>query len=326
MNNNSFGGFLNYTFDSKNNCENDYYCFESGRSALYVILLKLKPSNLKIPAYTCNAVLEPIKKLNIPYEFYNLNNELLPNDISLMEDEFIIINNYFGLIQEKISALKFDFSKVIIDNSQFFFFDDKNSNHLSFYSPRKFLGLPDGGLINKKSINLEDYSDLEVSFSYSRVKHLFQSIEKSKEDLYFEYLKSEKSLSNNKIGRMSLLTTKMLNSYDLKLISDQRKSNFNLIHETLKGFNSLSYLIDSSKVYGALCYPLIIKNRKNLKSILISKNIYVPTFWPDIEERIKFKDGIEFSLLNNLIALPIDQKNNLDDISKMLEIILKILK
>ena len=103
MDNQTYGGFLNFDFIPINNLESDYYCFNSGRSALSILLKEKKPNLIKIPAYTCNAVIECIKKLKIPYEIYFLDENLLPKNILLGNNELIIVNNYFGIIQNLIS-------------------------------------------------------------------------------------------------------------------------------------------------------------------------------------------------------------------------------
>lgn len=329
MDSQTYGGFLNLDFKFINNIESDYYCFNSGRSALNMLLKKTSPSLIKIPAYTCNAVIDCIKKLKIPFEIYFLDENLLPKDILLGNNEWIIVNNYFGIIQNLISQLDIDTSKIIVDNSQLNFFTDiKDSTYLSFYSPRKFFGLPDGGLINRKLINLDEYRDLPHSFSYSRIRHLLESIEKGKEFSYSKYLESEMSINKDTVAKMSKLTQVIIESYDLDFISTKRNFNFNFLHENLKDYNQLSYIINLTSPKGALCYPFLfreIRNIKKIKAEFIKNKIFIPTYWPGVENRILSKHIIEFNLLNNLLCIPIDQNISKTDISKMLKIMFKIL-
>ena len=72
----------------------------SSRHALEYILRQIepKPSLVYLPYYTCEVVLEPLKRLGIGYQFYQINDRLeiakLP---SLRGNEYIIVNNYFGI-------------------------------------------------------------------------------------------------------------------------------------------------------------------------------------------------------------------------------------
>ena len=59
-----YGGFLH----------DDGVLLNSGRNALEYVLLSLpNVRHLWIPYYTCDAILEPIKKLDIVYSFYRMN-------------------------------------------------------------------------------------------------------------------------------------------------------------------------------------------------------------------------------------------------------------
>lgn len=50
----------------------------SGRHALEFMLMQYEsiPSKIYLPYYTCEVVLEPIKRLGIPYDFYHINGNL----------------------------------------------------------------------------------------------------------------------------------------------------------------------------------------------------------------------------------------------------------
>lgn len=80
----------------------------TGRNALEHILRSI--SNIRriyLPYYTCEVVLEPIKKLSIPYTFYHINENLeIIDSISLKDGEYIIANNYFGIKDTYISNLQ----------------------------------------------------------------------------------------------------------------------------------------------------------------------------------------------------------------------------
>ena len=50
----------------------DGYCVNSGRNALELILSNIQDlEKLWIPYYTCEVILEPLKRQGIPYDFYS---------------------------------------------------------------------------------------------------------------------------------------------------------------------------------------------------------------------------------------------------------------
>ena len=86
------GGFLH----------DDGVLLNSGRNALEYIFRALGDvRHIYVSYYTCDVVLEPIAKLNIPYNFYHINQsfelDVLP---ALNAGEYLIYTNYFGIKDE----------------------------------------------------------------------------------------------------------------------------------------------------------------------------------------------------------------------------------
>ena len=127
----------------------------TGRNCLEYIIKTSGIQKIYIPAYTCNVIMEPIIKLKIKFEFYNIDENLEPifnKDLSV--NEALLYTNYFGIKDKSVKKLARIYKKkLIVDNSQSFF--SKPYNILgTFYSPRKFFGVPDGGyLYCKKKID-----------------------------------------------------------------------------------------------------------------------------------------------------------------------------
>src|ERR1035437_8269341 len=71
----------------------------TGRNALELILITKKFTKGYIPYFTCDVILEPFEKHNIPFEFYhiNVNFEPLFEFDKIKEDEGFLYTNYFGL-------------------------------------------------------------------------------------------------------------------------------------------------------------------------------------------------------------------------------------
>ena len=68
----------------------------SGRHALEYILRQLgnKVKVIHVPYYTCDVVLEPLRRLNIAHQFYNIDENLeIKNMPALPEGHYIIANN-----------------------------------------------------------------------------------------------------------------------------------------------------------------------------------------------------------------------------------------
>ena len=94
------------------------------RNALEYIILQLQDAKrIFVPYYTCEAVIEPLKRLPIEYVFYHINEQLeIADELSLGEGDYLIANNYFGIKDEYIAELADKYGdKLIVDNAQAFF-------------------------------------------------------------------------------------------------------------------------------------------------------------------------------------------------------------
>lgn len=92
------GGYFSLELNQreKNSFHSGGIYLNSGRNALEYILRSLpRISKLWIPYFTCDVVLEPLRKLDILYGFYHINEKLeLCEDIQLEPDEYFLVTNY----------------------------------------------------------------------------------------------------------------------------------------------------------------------------------------------------------------------------------------
>jgi len=68
-----------------------------------------------------------------------------------------------------------------------------------------------------------------------------------------------------------------------------------------------------------MAYPLLF-NKQGLKEELIKNKIFVPTYWANIFKICK-ETSIEYHFAKSILYLPIDQRNNKDDMSVLTNLI-----
>jgi hypothetical protein len=289
----------------------------SGRNALEYILLLKKYKKLYLPYYTCDVTLQPIKKLNLNYEFYYLDNDFLPILKKIKDNEALLFVNYFGLMNNNIKYLKYKYKNLIIDNAQAFY-SNPVDEVLTFYSPRKFFGLPDGGFVYS---NTKRKLILEIDKSSNRISHLINRIEDGAEAGYKFFQQNDNKLNNLPLRRMSKLTDKLLRNIDFEAVRRKRNENFEILHIKLKNDNELTPIIEKTIVNGPMVYPFLAKGNVKLRDKLISEKIFVPKYWPNVIKWLGDKKYWENYLFENLIALPIDQRYYYKEMNKILKII-----
>jgi len=274
----------------------------TGRNCLEYIIRAKKYRKIYIPYYTCSVILEPLEKLNVEYQFYNIDSNLDPIiNFSLKKDEAFLYTNYFGLKQKTVEVLAEKLSNLIIDNAQAFFCPPLPCID-TFYSPRKFFGIPDGGILFTNSL-LNIY--IPTAKSIDRLSHLFLRIEENAEYGYNHFKTNDQALNNLPIQYMSRITDKILSNIDYKHALNIRNRNFKFLHEKLGCRNKFHFDQNSCK-HGPMVYPFWTENHE-LREILIKQNIYIAKYWPNVTLWTN-PSFIEYILTEYVVPLPVDQR------------------
>lgn len=292
----------------------------SGRHALQYILecQARKPQKVFLPYYTCDSVFQPLQQLGIPFEFYHIGPQLEISSLPEVKDnEYIIINNYFGIKDRYVSELAGHYGpRAIIDQSQAWYADVLKGVK-AFYSPRKFFGIPDGGVAYGVSKDL--YDSLLPDYSWERFNHLLKRHELAASEGYSDFKSVSSLLKSEPLKRMSPLTRKLLSAIDMEEVKEKRVENFNILHDALHSLNKMEIKNEGSYEC-PLVYPFLV-NDPELRNKLLKNRIYVATYWPNVLEMCK-ENTTEYQLAKFLLPLPIDQRYGASEMKKIIEIIL----
>jgi hypothetical protein len=208
----------------------------------------------------------------------------------MQDGDVIIYTNYFGIKDKYVEYLVNKYGdRLIVDNAQSFY--SKHYKGIStVYSPRKFVGVPDGGIAyidNPVQLNYQQDK------SFGRCRHLLRRYDETASQGYSDFRVSEESLDNREIMLMSNLTKVLLRNVDFYFVKKRRTQNFEYLHKKIGKDNKLK--IDMNSIECPLVYPFYTDN-VNLRKQLISNKI------PDIDvvEKFLFETKDEFNI-------PLDQ-------------------
>lgn len=312
----AIGGYFELEISNRGSIYHDKaLALNSGRNAFEYILTNKGYKRIHIPYFTCDVMLQPIKKLNLEFVFYHIDETFKPLINNYRIDDAILYTNYFGLNHHNIELLVNEYQNVIIDNAQAFF--DKPIDDVStFYSPRKFLGLPDGGFVYDN--NVQSNKKYEKDNSLGRIMHLLIRIENGAESGFDLFKANDAKLDNQPIKLMSSITKKILNGVDFDDVIKKRLNNFNYIHKSLKHSNKLTPLIDNATIICPLVYPYWVHDGSELRKLLANNKIFTATYWSNVLEWVE-NNAIEFEFTNNIVCLPIDQKYCIKEINYILK-------
>ena len=289
----------------------------TGRNCLEYILKARGYKKVYLSYYTCEVVLEPFKKLGIPYEFYHIDlNFEIRDNLTLKADEALLYVNYYGLKQRYVELLAEKLgNRLIVDNTQAFYAKPLPGID-TFYTCRKFFGVPDGAYLYTEK-KLEEKFEQDLSFD--RMTSLTKRIDLGAEAGYGDFRETTKALAGQPIKRMSKLTHRMMQGIDYDLIAQRRRANYQQLHSALGKCNTLCLPLEEETV--PMVYPYLAPF-KSFRERLIENKVFVARYWPNVLEWTTEKD-IEYLLAYQMQPLPIDQRYGEEDMNKIITLIIK---
>jgi hypothetical protein len=311
----TIGGYFGLELNENGEYHSNAIRLNTGRNALEYLLVAGRYKKIYLPYYTCDVLLEPITKLKVSYEFYSINEkfEAIFDFSTIKEEECFLYTNYFGLKTDFIRCIENKCINLIIDNSQAFYARPINRVD-TFYSPRKFFGVADGGyLYSAKRI----IQTLGKDISYTRFEHLLRRIDIEAEDGYPYFINNDRLLSNMPILSMSNLTRKILSSIDYVKVANIRRDNYNYLHHFLQELNQVQLQLDSDCI--PMVYPFYSGNSR-LREELTKQKVYTAKYWPNVLKWAS-ETSIEWKFVNNLLHLPIDQRYSKKELDKIISIV-----
>ena len=274
----------------------------SGRNALRHIVRRLKIRSIWVPDYTCPVVWNALRSEKCELRFYSVGSDMLPTE-GVPRSDFVLYVNYFGCCGKDVEVLAADYPNLIVDCAQAYHAAPKG--RASFSSPRKFFGVPDGGVAN--GVGYE--APYEADDSSCRMRHLIVRREKGAEAGYALFRAASRTLDGALVRRMSAVTAAALRKLDLEDAVRKRRANFAFLHERLK--SSFPFALADDDV--PMVYPYVTDAAPELREHLRARRIYVATYWPDVTGCGWLRDAI--------LPLPVDQRYGLDDMCRIMEAI-----
>jgi len=327
--------------------ENENYSFfRDGRQAIKSVLLnigELKDKICYLPPYLCYSILQAFKELNLNVAFYNHQHPLKPVIDENIENSLIYIVDYFGTefvsneeiveFLDKDNIVILDITHTIFDRSRF---EIEHENLYLISSLRKVFPIPDGGalyytnskfevkkLFPKGYENMLEAMVLKSFYLKNDSEATLKNAANSKN--YFLSLYKNYEVDKDK-GPIQLQDIPSITLYILKNISissviKRRFENLKFMYENISDIKYFLYSLSDIKSPFAL--PLIFESeekRDAIKDVLIKNDIYPPIYW-DLQDMIPKKFLYEHELNTKILSIPIDQRYNEEDLSKVVNIL-----
>ncbi|WP_207004600.1 hypothetical protein [Trinickia mobilis] len=292
--------------------------FQSSRAAFLALLQACRPKAVWMPHYICDSMIEPLTITGVPVKRYELDEALRVKSAALGDGELLLYVNYFGICEHNVDDVlnRFPRERVVIDNAQAFFSEPRDCA-ATLYSPRKFVGVADGGyLVTQLPVSAPTEIDRHTPLRFA---HLVKRIDEDAESGYADYTAAEESLKFQQPKCMSNLTRRILMSIDYADVRARRVANFARLHERLSASNA--FPITSKGTSTPLCYPYL-GGPADLRQRLLAQRIYTPCYWPEVAEAESMPE-LEKRLGQSAHFLPCDQRLSAAQLDHIAELVLK---
>lgn len=277
---------------------------QSARAGLLALVQTLAPKAFWLPWFICDAMAEPLRQQGIRIHRYALGEDLrIVAPPRLAADEYLLYVNYFGLCDAVVSELEqaYPRERLVLDHAQALY--ARPAGTATLRSPRKFIGLPDGGILTTdRPVPPPAATDQE---SLARLRGPLLRMAFGAEAGHAEFQRAERGLAGQPPLNMSLLTHRLLAATDHAQLQAIRRRNFEFVDAALRGHNRLQWQLGEHQV--PLCYPFWPR-RPIERAELHRARIYVPTYWPELLEPGHPAPAQERAWAAQWLALPIDQR------------------
>jgi hypothetical protein len=320
--------------------------FSLCREAFTAIIDRMQSAGKKvlIPAYTCGTVVTPFKEHAWDCFFYPIGKSLRieveeAKELALSQPfDLMIVHPYYGkgLNEEEIALIKeirATGCKIIVDITQCIF-SKQRLDFVDFYigSYRKWFAIPDGGFmecadiseyVNESLKENDKFVSLQKDSMYLRglyfdtdneeIKNISRRINKSAVELV------ESDVAPHKMSNVSL---HLLEREDKEENQRQRFENYKYLFNNLQDLDSCKLVCNSiEEVTSAPLYFVVyVNDRSQLQADLAAQHIYAPVIWPVTYDEALINDTVK-DIYNTILAIPIDQRYNQDDMDYIVKII-----
>ena len=305
------GGYFELELPVYPELHTEAIALNSGRFCLEYVLRCRHYKKVYVPYFTCDSAIEPIKKLGIRYEFYHIDKEYrIIGEIRLNDGEALMYTNYWGLQDAYCQLLASKYGRrLILDYTQAFY-SEPIIGIDTFYSCRKFFGVPDGGYL---------YTDAQADFaiaqdeSYTRMSSLVKRIDISPEAGFQDFHDISSIFHEMPIRKMSNFTKRMMGGIDYEHAARRRIDNYNTLQQQLGGRK-----LNFGEV--PMVFPYTSEAGQELRRNFIANKVFVAKYWPNVDEWAG-EHALETWMANHILPLPIDQRYDVNDMDRIIYLI-----
>ena len=308
----------------------------NARSAIRLVVDRFSPPTVWLPSYLCPAIVEALRETQAQIRFYALDDQLAQTSRKwfdgVRDRDLVVVIDFFGFPAdaECVREARARGARVLEDAGQALLTQRVGSNaDFVVFSPRKFVGVADGGILNCKDSQSFEPAQLQPPPSDWWLKAWFATVLRREFDLHgadrrwfqlFRETEAEAPVGPYAMSELSrLLLTKVI-SYSG--VAERRIDNYRELDKTL-GHLALFSSLPSGVV--PLGFPIRVKHRDSVQQKLFREQIYPPIHWP-LTGVVPPEFTQSHQLSAEILTLPCDQRYDRSDMDRTARVVLEALR
>jgi len=299
----------------------------TARSAIALLARNLRPKTVWLPSYLCGVVMEAFPSSLLNVRFYPIDQKLGIAEEDWLSDiqtnDLVLFIDYFGFQQwaDWGAEARGRGAWVVQDAAQALLSEHLNKpSHYVVFSPRKFVGVPEGGILlalngsELPKVNLT-YPPAQWWMEATRASILRADFDRhGGEQKWFEIFQKTEANGPLKPFRMSDLSLMILkNAVNWQRVSKQRRDNYKFL---ASGLGEIALFPELPSGIVPLGFPIRLKERDRIRETLFTKKIYPQVHW-SIAGFVPDAFVASHRLANEIMTLPCDQRYDESDMERI---------
>lgn len=291
--------------------------YYNARSAIAGLIVANSITDVVLPRYICPVVMRTVEQAGARGRLFPVNPSFR-FDASGLEaivgsGSLLIVPGYFGVHMPDLNALSMirrrTGCRILLDYAQALY-EPCADEFAAVYSPRKFLGVPDGGFLliggasglvsPDQPLGKVDHSIFGERVACHAMRGEYPSV-----DCLTSFRNLEESMPCGNL-RMSRLASSMFNAFDHDRACERRVCNFETLSTALgRPTEKLTTV--------PLCFPGPVAPEMfdTVRQRLIQRGVFVPYYWPGLAGSVDPGRGV--------ICLPVDHRYTCNDMVTIFE-------
>jgi hypothetical protein len=299
----------------------------TARAALARLITHVRPRHVWLPAYICPELASAVDPASL--RFYPLDDKLSPDNAVLRSrlghGDLVVAVDFFGWpLDPGLRRLASERADIIWveDRAQALWFADEPWADWQLFSPRKLLGVPDGGLlVNRGNQDLPEPITGHINPAIVTPELMrFEDQQEADNAVWYAAFRAREQALTAEALPASRLTRGLLERIAIGPLVANRRRNHAFLSSKLSSLAAWPAPPEGIAPFG---FVISVDDAGGLAARLATERLFCARHWATLPSDGKVF-AREHSLSRHLLTLPCDHRYNESDLERIVEAVIRL--